>query len=82
MAKRAENIQDLRGQDDAELVGRDKQAREQIFRLKFQLAMGQSDGIKKYRALRKERARLLTVVRERELHPELVPAPKPKKRGK
>jgi len=82
MSKRAENIEDLRGQDDAELVGRDKEAREQLFRLKFQLAMGQTDGIKKYRALRKERARLLTVIRERELHPELVPAPKTKKRGK
>ena len=58
-------------------------ARERMFRLKFQLAMGQTDGVKKYRELRKERARTLTVVRERELHPELAPAVSAKrKKGK
>ena len=35
--------------------------REQLFRLRFQLSMGQVDGIKKYRALKKDLARLLTV---------------------
>jgi len=30
-------------------------------------SMGQADGLKKTRALRKERARMLTVLREREL---------------
>jgi len=79
MAKKADKVRDL---DNTELANRDKEAREQLFRLKFQLAMGQSDGIKKYRELRKERARMLTVVRERELHPELTPAPSTKKRGK
>ena len=80
MAKKVDKVRDL---DNAELANRDKEAREQMFRLKFQLAMGQTDGIKKYRLLRKERARVLTVVRERELHPELAPAPLPKKkRGK
>jgi large subunit ribosomal protein L29 len=79
MAKKIDKVRDL---DDAELSNRDKEAREQMFRLKFQLAMGQTDGVKKYRLLRKERARVMTVVRERELHPEMAPAPSPKKRGK
>ena len=79
----AKNVKDVRDLDNAELIKRDNEAREQMFRLKFQLAMGQTDGIKKYRLLRKERARVLTVIRERELHPELAPAPLPKKkRGK
>ena len=79
----AKNVKDVRDLDNAELIKRDNEAREQMFRLKFQLAMGQTDGIKKYRLLRKERARVLTVMRERELHPELAPAPLPKKkRGK
>ena len=79
MAKRADKVRDL---DNAELGNRDKEAREQMFRLRFQLAMGQTDGIKKYRDTRKERARVLTVIRERELHPETAPAPSAKKRGK
>jgi ribosomal protein L29 len=29
--------------------------------------MGQSDGLKKYRGLRRDRARVLTILREREL---------------
>ena len=43
---------------------------EQMFRLRFQMSMGQTDGLKKLRTLRKERARMLTVLRERELNPE------------
>jgi large subunit ribosomal protein L29 len=76
MAKKADNIRDL---DTAELSNRERDAREQMFRLRFQLSMGQTDGIKKFRQLKKDRARMLTVVRERELHPELAPAPSTKK---
>ena len=43
------------------------ESREQLFRLRFQMAMGQTEGLKKYRALRRERARMLTILREREL---------------
>ena len=72
---------DFRDLDNAELQNRDKEAREQLFRLRFQFASGQTDGVKKYRQLRKDRARMATVVRERELHPELAPEPA-KKKGK
>ena len=44
-----------------------KEQDEQAFRLRLQLSMGQADGLKKYRALRKDRARMLTIQREREL---------------
>ena len=44
-----------------ESVAKEGEMREQLFRLRFQLSMGQVDGIKKYRALKKDLARLLTV---------------------
>jgi large subunit ribosomal protein L29 len=40
---------------------------EQLFRLKFQMSMGQMEGLKKARSMRKDRARMLTVLRERAL---------------
>lgn len=57
----------LRGLDSAELRIQLNEMTEQLFRLRFQLGMGQTDGLKKYRALRKDRARLLTVLREKEM---------------
>ncbi|PYS39964.1 MAG: 50S ribosomal protein L29 [Acidobacteria bacterium] len=38
---------------------------EQMFRLRFQLAMGQTETLNKIRVLRKDRARLLTIIREK-----------------
>ena len=55
---------------------------EQMFRLRFQLSMGQADGLTKLRNLRKERARMLTVQRERELGQAETPAAKPVKATK
>jgi large subunit ribosomal protein L29 len=40
---------------------------EQLFRLKFQMSMGTMDGLKKARAMKKTRARIQTILREREL---------------
>ena len=45
----------------AELEAREAEAREQMFKLRFQISMGQSEGIRKYRATRKDLARILTV---------------------
>jgi large subunit ribosomal protein L29 len=59
----------LREVDTAELVGQALETQEQMFRLRFQIGMGQTDGIKRYRELRKDRARMLTIQRERELDP-------------
>lgn len=60
---RAEKI---RGLDDKELDTQARANREQLFRLRFQINMGQMEGLKKYRALRKDQARILTILRERE----------------
>ena len=38
-----------------------------MFRLQFQMSMGQMEGLKKVRAMRKTRARIQTILREREL---------------
>ncbi len=37
-------------------------AQEQLFRFRFQMGMGQIEGLKKYRNLKKDRARMLTVL--------------------
>lgn len=58
-------IDKARELDEKEISSQLKDAGEQMFRLKFQLNMGQTDGVKKYRGLRKDRARLLTVLAER-----------------
>ena len=59
----------LREVDTAELAGQAQETQEQLFRLRFQIGMGQTDGVKRYRELRKDRARMLTIQRERELDP-------------
>jgi large subunit ribosomal protein L29 len=78
---RAEKIREL---DSNELRTQSKDIREQSFRLRFQMAMGQTDGLKKLRNIKKDRARMLTILRDRELHPETAPEPvaKKKKKGK
>jgi large subunit ribosomal protein L29 len=69
---KAEKIREL---DANELRNQVKDSEEQIFRLKFQMSMGQADGLKKYRQMRKDRARMLTVLREREVNPSANPEP-------
>jgi len=75
-----ENADKARALDTPEIQKQLRESGEQMFRLRFQLRMGQTDGLKKLRSLRKERARMLTVLRERELNPEAAPKPaaKPK----
>ena len=62
--KSQEKVRDL---SDQELQHKLSEMDEQKFRLRFQMSMGQMDGLKKVRAMRKTRARILTVMREREL---------------
>ena len=56
----------IRGLDDRELAHQLAEAQDKLFRLRFQMSMGQTDGMKKYRELKKDRARILTVRRERQ----------------
>ena len=76
------NADKARGLDAAELTKQLREASEQMFRLRFQLSMGQADGLTKLRNLRKERARMLTIQRERELGKAETPATKPVKAKK
>lgn len=55
----------VRGLDDGELRRQLQEMEDQIFRFQFQMSMGQMDGLKKARAMRKDRARIHTVLRER-----------------
>jgi large subunit ribosomal protein L29 len=57
----------IRSLSDEELLHQEKTSAEQLFRLRFQVSMGQQDGVKKLRELRKEIAQIKTVAREREL---------------
>ena len=61
---RAEKFREL---DDTELAAQSRDINEQLFRLRFQIGMGQMDGLRKYRELRKDRARILGMLRERKL---------------
>jgi large subunit ribosomal protein L29 len=58
-----EKIRDL---DTTELERQLKEMTGQIFHLRFQMRMGQLDGLKKYRGLRKDRARIATILGERQ----------------
>ena len=57
----------IRNLTDAEMRQQLREQNDQLFRLKFQLNMGQTESLKKIRGLRKDIARLNTVAREREL---------------
>jgi large subunit ribosomal protein L29 len=57
----------IRSLSDEELRHQEKTTAEQLFRLRFQVSLGQNDGVKKLRQLRKEIAQIKTVAREREL---------------
>ena len=60
-------LEKMRNLSDDELVHQEQTTSEQLFRLRFQVSMGQNDGVKKLRQLRKEIAQIKTVAKEREL---------------
>ncbi len=59
---KADRLRDL---DTKELETQAREADAQLFHLRLQMGMGQLEGLKKYRVLRKDRARLLTLLGER-----------------
>ena len=58
---------DLRNSTEEELDGKLAEAKIELFNLRFQAATGQLESHGRLRAVRKEIARIYTVVREREL---------------
>ena len=56
----------IRNQTDAELDHQQRELADQLFKLKFQLNMGQTESLKKMRGLRKDIARVKTILGERQ----------------
>ena len=61
--------------DDERLVVELKRAKEELFNLRFQSATGQLESHGRLRAVKRDIARLYTVIRERELGISASPAP-------
>ncbi|MEV0146535.1 MULTISPECIES: 50S ribosomal protein L29 [unclassified Nonomuraea] len=59
---------ELRVEDQDTLVQKLKEAKEELFNLRFQAATGQLESHGRLRAVRREIARIYTVMRERELN--------------
>jgi large subunit ribosomal protein L29 len=58
---------ELRELTDEELLERLRESKEELFNLRFQMATGQLDNNRRLRTVRREIARVYTVMREREL---------------
>ena len=62
-------IEEIREKSDDELQAMVNELKEQTFRLRFKLALGNTDTVKQIRANRKDLARVQTLLREREMAP-------------
>ena len=60
-------VGELRNLDDEELTAKLREAKEELFNLRFQGATGQLENHGRLRAVRKDIARIYTILREREL---------------
>ena len=65
---------ELRELTNEELVLRVREAKEELFNLRFQMATGQLDNNRRLRAVRHEIARIYTIMRERELGLSVAPS--------
>jgi large subunit ribosomal protein L29 len=61
------SVEKMRDLGTPELEARDRELAEQIFRLRFQLATGQAEAVTRLRSAKLDRARVQTLLREREL---------------
>ncbi|BBA99547.1 putative ribosomal protein L29 [Actinacidiphila reveromycinica] len=63
---------ELRQLGDEDLVGKLREAKEELFNLRFQAATGQLENNSRLKTVRKDIARIYTLMRERELGIETV----------
>jgi large subunit ribosomal protein L29 len=63
--KAAEQMTELRGLTATDLAAKAKELDDQIFRVRLQLSMGQTESAAKVKPLRRERARVKTVLTEK-----------------
>jgi large subunit ribosomal protein L29 len=68
-------ISELDTFEDERLVEELKKSKEELFNLRFQSATGQLDAHGRIRAVKRDIARIYTVIRERELGIRATPAP-------
>ena len=62
--KAAERLKKMRDSSADELKLQENEMKEQMFRLRFQWSMGQTETLKKLRELRKDQARVQTILSE------------------
>ncbi len=63
----ADRLEKLRDMNSSELQVQERELTEQVFRLRFQLSTGQSEGLKRLREARRDLARVKTLLRAQEL---------------
>jgi large subunit ribosomal protein L29 len=64
-------VRELRDLGDEDLLERLESSKEELFNLRFQLATGQLDNPMRIKQVRRDVARILTILRERDLEIEL-----------
>jgi large subunit ribosomal protein L29 len=69
----ATTTDELRELHDDELETRLREAKEELFNLRFQMATGQLDNNRRLRTVRHDIARIYTILRERELGLSVAP---------
>ncbi|MBD8087450.1 50S ribosomal protein L29 [Limosilactobacillus sp. c11Ua_112_M] len=66
--KSKDYVQELNGLTTEKLLDREKELKEQLFNLHFQLATGQLENTASLKQVRKDIARVKTVLRQQELN--------------
>ncbi|WP_412768092.1 50S ribosomal protein L29 [Gordonia amicalis] len=61
------NVESLDGMDNDRLLEALKSSKEELFNLRFQAATGQLDNASRLKAVKRDIARIYTILREREL---------------
>jgi large subunit ribosomal protein L29 len=67
-------LEKIHNMNESELKTQEAQTGEQLFRIRFQKSLGNTEGVKKLRELKKDIARFKTVARQRELGQATAPA--------
>ena len=68
-------LEKIRNLSDEELIKQQAAAGEQLFRIRFQKSLGNTEGLKKLRTLKLDVARIQTVTRQRSLTAEKAANP-------
>lgn len=66
--KTKDYVQEMNGLTTEQLLDREKELKEQLFNLRFQLATGQLENTASLKSVRKNIARVKTVLRQQELN--------------